>query len=1170
MREGDTVGPFTLGPILGRGGMATVHLGVHETDGTRVAVKVLRPDVARKANFMEAFGLEVGAAASLNHPRITAIFDHGVVTASEATRSPEYEGAPWLAMEFVDGGTLSSLKGSLEWGELKLILLDVLEALGHAHARGMIHRDIKPGNVLLDSRSRFIKLTDFGLVHAAGEILNAPMQREPEISGTPAYMAPEQVRHQWHSFGPWTDLYAVGCMAWALACGHTPHRRSVAEVLQMHVDGFIPEFAPRNPMPIGLLEWFRAMLAPNPDHRFRRAADAAWHLQAIEWDPSDPAATIEANASTVEPDIAKQDTFIFESRSVPSSEDGQSTRILPGALAEDTPFELAGHDRSPLTTVHPQLPREWRTGHRPRIHLHGAGLALFSLRSSGVVGRERERDQLWSTLERVQRRQGVECVIIDGASGSGKTTLAKWLTRRADEVGAAQWREVTHSALGGSTDGLTAFLGWNLRINEQSRSQAVEAVHSLIKKRGLLDREDAIGLVELARPSQPDEESDGLSAHFSSQTERLALLQRYFASMARERPLILWMDELHYNSESMALVEHLLSSELQVPMLLLGTVATEDVHEGTSLSTRLESIVERPNASRISLPALDADGLIALIRDLLGLDLALASSVEQQCGGNPQFAVQLVSDWVERGLLVPSPTGFVLRDNADSAVPTGMLDMWRKRLDGAFGNRPAEELAAIEIGATLGIDVDRAEWEDAMAFAGVQPCMELMAELMRKRLIVANPNTRGWAFIHALFRAAVLERIERNGRTNKWANVAADSLPPDDRTLSRRARFLLTADRTEEALEPLYRAIVREAKNEEWARAHQLFKLRTELLTGLSIDPRGHHALGTAVIEVVLTKFDDRHSLMQRVGLDRIAWAKERGDWDAVALLTLAYGASFYALGHVEEGIQHTTTSLEIARKHRLPRVVSILTRLAYFSVRSGRLDRASEFAREAIYAAESVGDPLAIGKGYNMLSRVNWQQGHYDKATFLNAEARMRFERAGSRLGIAETLTTRGELARAQGDFAAAERAYLDAAARYKRCGSTVHLFPEVNLAITYVTTKRYAEAWPLLNRLMVQMPKHGWIDAELVVRLWATPCLAGDRKWDELKTELPALAKKIADSGIADSDILRGATQCAEQCEAADRHSLAAIAWRLAIDQLHKLNRGEEAQEIEARLQG
>jgi hypothetical protein len=180
-----------------------------------------------------------------------------------------------------------------------------------------------------------------------------------------------------------------------------------------------------------------------------------------------------------------------------------------------------------------------------------------------------------------------------------------------------------------------------------------------------------------------------------------------------------------------------------------------------------------------------------------------------------------------------------------------------------------------------------------------------------------------------------------------------------------------------------------------------------------------------------------------------------------------------------------------------------------------------------------------------------------------------MRFERAGSRLGIAETLTTRGELARTQGDFAAAERAYLDAAARYKRCGSSVHLFPEVNLAITYVTTKRYAEAWPLLSRLRVQMPKQGRLDASLVVRLWATPCLAVDQKWDELETELPSIATEIAESGLSDSDILRGAIQCAEQCEASNRPSLAAVAWRIAIGQLHTLNRSEEAMEIEARLQ-
>ena len=132
MQEGSTIGPFTLGKILGRGGMATVFEAHHAVDAHPVALKILRPDIVTDPSFIAAFGDEVRAAAKLDHARVTTVYDHGVIAAEEAADATSFAGAPWLAMELVDGGTISALAGKLRWAHLKSILIDVLDALAHA------------------------------------------------------------------------------------------------------------------------------------------------------------------------------------------------------------------------------------------------------------------------------------------------------------------------------------------------------------------------------------------------------------------------------------------------------------------------------------------------------------------------------------------------------------------------------------------------------------------------------------------------------------------------------------------------------------------------------------------------------------------------------------------------------------------------------------------------------------------------------------------------------------------------------------------------------------------------------------------------------------------------------------------------------------------------------
>ena len=146
------LGPFRLLEPLGRGGMGEVYEGLHERQGVPVAVKVIAEDRANDEKFRRAFADEIRAVARLDHPGIVAVYDHGIIPDDVADGS---EGrlvarTPYFVMELVRGKSLRGVDQVESYGELRVTLLQLLDALAHAHARGVIHRDIKPGNVLFD------------------------------------------------------------------------------------------------------------------------------------------------------------------------------------------------------------------------------------------------------------------------------------------------------------------------------------------------------------------------------------------------------------------------------------------------------------------------------------------------------------------------------------------------------------------------------------------------------------------------------------------------------------------------------------------------------------------------------------------------------------------------------------------------------------------------------------------------------------------------------------------------------------------------------------------------------------------------------------------------------------------------------------------------------------
>jgi eukaryotic-like serine/threonine-protein kinase len=209
-------GRYEIGELLGRGGMAEVHLGRDTRLGRTVAVKMLRSDLARDPSFQARFRREAQSAAGLNHPTVVAVYDSG-----EEPDADSGVAAPYIVMEYVEGRTLRELltRGQrMPWQEALRMTDGVLAALSYSHRAGLVHRDIKPANVMVTPTGE-VKVMDFGIARAMADS-SATMTQTQAVIGTAQYLSPEQARGE--TVDARSDLYSTGCLLYELVTGRPP------------------------------------------------------------------------------------------------------------------------------------------------------------------------------------------------------------------------------------------------------------------------------------------------------------------------------------------------------------------------------------------------------------------------------------------------------------------------------------------------------------------------------------------------------------------------------------------------------------------------------------------------------------------------------------------------------------------------------------------------------------------------------------------------------------------------------------------------------------------------------------------------------------------------------------------------------------------------------------
>ena len=1089
--------------------MAEVWRGVHRQSGVPVAVKILSGEQYRDPFLLECFRTEARAVAQLHHSSIILLYDYGEVPfeTSQASGGTIKAGHPYLVMELATGGTLAH-QPPRSWPELMTILSRLLDALAHAHARGVIHRDIKPSNVLVSAPGDVrpgLKLTDFGSATAGRPELAS--RDEESLVGTASYMPPEQIRGKIRDSGPWTDLYSIGVLGWVLASGHPPFRHDdLHELFRMHLRADLPDLLPRFPVPDGFEGWLQAMLAKDIGGRYRRAADAAWALEQV--------------AAAEDIFISPRDSATsLPTRTLPSDAfqtltiNDESTLIVTGGFSAIDLEAAEGQSLAPLETP---FPNSWARSEPPPLNqlLAGAGLGVYSLRSPPLVGRFAERDAAWEVLRTVVAGEGCQMVLFEADSGLGVSRLGRWIAERAHELGAATVLSAEHSPIPSAMDPLRRLLEKYFSSRGLSRSQTRRRVGDRLRWLGIDDAYEAAALTELllaGGDGEEDEEDEskheGARIRLSGLKQRYGLIARVVHAHSRKRPVILFLDDLQWGGDAINFAQHLLTLENDpddpVRVLIIGTLRSDHQDESRRESAALRDLESLSSYRKFRLGRLSQGEMLTLVDELLGLSTELARQVAARADGNPTFAIQLVGSWVEGGLLSATDRGFELTSATSTGVPDNIHQLWLGVLGRVLNPFGMSGLLAVEVAAVLGRQVDQGEWEELAKRTGRTIPEGLLDALANRGLIRQGAAT--WSFTHALLRESIEQLAQEEGRLAKLHQACVDMLLSQGAGPMRLGRHMVLAGTPGDALGPLLNGADIAWSKGEYGRVAEFLSIREQALEASGV-PRANPAWGQGWLR--RARLAMRHG-DHDLGSSLLKQTEERArenDWPAELAEALASRSAHESfLGRHSLARQTAEESVALAEASGdLVLVARSYRALGQRLMEQGELSRADEVVRRSREIFEAFGDEVGIIQSEQVLFNIARQRGDLDEARRIIHGLVSLQEKRGYRWGLASAVNGLGDIARTEAKLDKAEAHYRRAASLFE---SVSHSSSQarsigIKLALVLIAQERYEEAESLLADVKIVVDKTGSALARGFARLLLSCCAAGQGNWATFDT--------------------------------------------------------------------
>lgn len=756
-------GRYQVRREIGRGGMGIVYLCRDLIADERVALKLLiRPGMKMRPEDAWWFQEEARALASLSHPAIVRARDFGALE----------DGTPYLAMDAVPGRSLhewiylAHTDGLLPWPIVWTTVDQVLGALAHAHARAVIHGDLKPSNVLLDippdGADPKVSVLDLGLAwlmqDRVDHRLDGGQEAEPTVrwgAGTPGWMAPEQIRFAAPHIGPPTDLYALGCILFALLSDREPYTGTNDELLTQHKSAPVPEPSIPPGVPPEVAGFVMRLMAKRPWHRYEYAAEArrAWR------------------------------------------------RFAPTGGATTTPLPIGSRSRGPLPSSQAAASsRESVPGGEPQPTTTG----LLNLRPAPFVARGFERARLLEIAADLVERGGHRLVLLSGDAGVGKSRLAEWLCEEVHERGMLVPLRARYRKIAAPLDGMVGAVTqhyrleradrdivekvlmnlWEVPANDEDEKTWVAATAEWIRPASLGDRgARSFTLVDGEKPTpRPGYAATPTGKRFALDRPELRwlIIRRVFERIGHKRPVLLWMDDIHHAAQTT--IEGLLSLHRDAPhlgLMIVATVRNEAVEANPHAAALIDSLVAGFRGERLDVAPLSPQQTHALLRETLPLDDAAVTEAATRSKGNPLFALQLLHAWAMGGHMELKGGRYSVPRRSLEVRAATTAELWEERLRALPDDLRRGALAAAALGGDIRSDVLRAQ----LSALGIDPEAAIFA-MKRAQILLASGDRLRWP--HALLQEHLLAQIFRQDDAASIFRAAASALALHPTASSRR------------------------------------------------------------------------------------------------------------------------------------------------------------------------------------------------------------------------------------------------------------------------------------------------------------------------------------------------------------------------------------------------
>ncbi len=979
---------FRIETPLGEGGIGRVFKARDLRQNSSVAIKCLRPEFATDTRIKRRFMREARAIGRLSHPHIVKMFGYG----------EDAVGGPYIAMELIDGVPMNELRDEeLSLEDLLTLIDQVLAALAYTHARGIIHRDVKPENIIV-SRGRAgasptTKLLDFGFARVEDDQDPKLTQVHGDAFGTPQYMAPEQASGK-GQVGPPTDVYALGVVLYEFLSGQPPFTgaHGMAVALKHLMEEVPPLVArPHLTMPPGLTAVVDKALRKEPHERFATAGEMRRAL-------------VPFRAAGAQADALRQE---------PSSAAAQRIALAAGTAA-------ATGAPGPAAPEGVTAPHEFgaATGTLAVFDMAAAEEALPDADAQPLVGRETDLTWLWQRVYTVCQDDSPRVVLLGASPGMGKGRVVGWLR---DSVAEGGWmlsiggvhgpgaRNV--GGLRGALDDLFGQLPEDHALAEQQVREIVVRWGSSAGGRGT-DTLDAVGVSAIVSYMRPARQSSRVASHNSVEARGDVLYARITDALrlaSRERPILLCLESIHRaGPEATGFLAHLAASIRRRPFPILVLATHSSNAEGAAigpLGTALEAIEAAGGVAveRYTLGPLDADAVAELLGMLMPLDDRVGAAVARRTGGNPFFARELVLYLRQSGELVERDEGWGLSRAAQPVHwPTRLSTTVVKRAEGTISrlNDPEFALRVLQYAVVLGEAFDYGLLVDYLVrLLNDQGRIERAIEaLLQVSLLVESRNLAvdRLHYAHTVLRDALAEALGGQTKVGPFHSVAADALiayhGADLGPLSFEvARHYQQGGQPSEAARYFIEAAAHAREEGHGHRAFELLESGDALLAQLpgkdSERRRAMLWLDLAELELRRAGFARAQNLAVRVH----GWARKQGH-------AFLEGRALLLLG-------------DLFRRH-------------------GSLPEAARGYAQAREAFDRAGDKKGVARCLLGQAMVERGQGRHDVAAQLFEQTRQAMHQVGDAVGAARASQGLGELALRRNDFQAA-RAALDQARR-------------------------------------------------------------------------------------------------------------------------------------------